>query len=320
MFKKIFAVSMISTLASTILIAPSQAITPSEPTKALVTTDWLTRNLKDPKLVLIHVGDNDRSIYARSHIEGAQFIDWKTQLANSSESKLRNGVVTRTNFFSVARNFGISKDSTVVLYAEGRSNLKATWGSWVFNLYGVPDVRILDGGLLAWTASGGSTTLAIPAKRDRGRYVATAASKKLRATINDVIANATSKQKNRAVIVDTRDDASFAGTNISTGLGNSAAAGHIASAKSIPTAGILNSNGTFKSAAEIRAAYAAVGVTKETPVILYCGTGLLASASWFALTQILGNTNVKNYDGSWFEFSATAPAELIVNPVAKSSN
>jgi len=317
MFKKLFAITVISTLLSTILITPSQAITPSTPTKALVTPAWLASNLKDPNLVLIHVGDNDRSIYARSHIEGAQFIDWKTELANSSESKLRNGVVTRANFFAAARNFGINKDSTVVLYAEGRSNLKATWGSWVFNLYGVPDVRILDGGLLAWTASGGSTTLALPAKKSQGRYVATAPSKKLRATINDVIANAKGKAKTRAVIVDTRDDASFAGTNTSTGLGNAAAAGHIASAKSIPTASILNSNGTFKSAADIRAAYAAVGVTKDTPVILYCGTGLLASASWFALTQILGNTNVKNYDGSWFEFSAAAPADLIVNPTSK---
>jgi thiosulfate/3-mercaptopyruvate sulfurtransferase len=320
MLKKLFAISIIATLASTILVTPSQAVTPSTPTKSLVTPAWLTANLKDPNLVLIHVGDNDRSIYARGHIEGAQFIDWKTELANSSESELRNGVVTRANFFRAARNFGISKNSTVVLYSEGRSNLRATWGAWVFNLYGVPDVRILDGGLLAWTASGGATTLAIPAKKPQGSYVATAASKKLRATINDVIANAKSKGKSRAVIVDTRDDASFAGTNTSTGLGNAAAAGHIASAKSIPTASILNSNGTFKSAADIRAAYAAVGVTKDTPVILYCGTGLLASASWFALTQILGNTNVKNYDGSWFEFAAAAPADLIVNPAAKVSS
>lgn len=316
MFKRIITTVVTLSLASVAFIAPANAITPSTP-KTLVSAKWLTENIKDSNLVLIHVGDNDRSVYARSHIEGAQFIDWKTQLANSSESKLRNGVVTRSTFFSAARDFGISKNSTVVLYAEGRSGLKATWGAWVFNLYGVPDVRILDGGLAAWTASGGATTLAIPAKKARGTYVTTTANKKLRATIEDVIANAQSKPKNRAVIVDTRDEASYAGTNVSTGLGNAAAPGHIASSKSIPTASILNANGTFKSVADIKAAYAAVGVTKDTPVILYCGTGLLASASWFALTQILGNTNVKNYDGSWFEFSASAPAALIENPNAK---
>jgi thiosulfate/3-mercaptopyruvate sulfurtransferase len=113
------------------------------------------------------------------------------------------------------------------------------------------------------------------------------------------------------VIVDTRDVASYEGKAAGTGLGTAAKAGHIASAKSIPTASILNADGTFKSAAEIKAAYAAVGVTKDTKVILYCGTGLLASASWFALTQILGNSNVKNYDGSWFEFAASAPEAVI---------
>lgn len=318
MFKRIIATVVTLSLASVAFVAPASAVTPSTPT-TLVSAKWLSENIKDPKLVLIHVGDNDRSIYARSHIEGAQFIDWKTQLANSSESKLRNGVVTRSAFYTAARDFGISKDSTVVLYHEGRSNLRATWGAWVFNLYGVPDVRLLDGGLAAWTAGGGASTLAIPAKKARGTYVSTSASKKLRATIEEVIANAKSKAKTRAVIVDTRDEASYAGTNVSTGLGASANAGHIASAKSIPTAGILNANGTFKSVAEIKAAYAAVGVTANTPVILYCGTGLLASASWFALTQILGYKNVKNYDGSWFEFSATAPADLITNPAKAAS-
>jgi thiosulfate/3-mercaptopyruvate sulfurtransferase len=318
MLKRIIATVVTLSLGSVAFIAPASAVTPSTP-QALVSAKWLTENIKDPKLVLIHVGDNDRSVYARSHIEGAQFIDWKTQLANSSESKLRNGVVTRSAFYSAARDFGISKDSTVVLYHEGRSNLKATWGAWVFNLYGVPDVRVLDGGLAAWTAAGGATTLAIPAKKTRGTYVSTAASKKLRATIEEVIANAKSKAKTRAVIVDTRDEASYAGTNVSTGLGAAANAGHIASAKSIPTASILNTNGTFKSVADIKAAYAAVGVTANTPVILYCGTGLLASASWFALTQILGYKNVKNYDGSWFEFSASAPTDLIENPAKAAS-
>ena len=121
MFKKLFAITVVSTLASTILISPSQAITPSTPTKALVTPAWLTTNLKDPNLVLIHVGDNDRSIYARGHIEGAQFIDWKTELANSSESKLRNGVVTRANFF----NGGVAE--VVILNTANKAARDATY-------------------------------------------------------------------------------------------------------------------------------------------------------------------------------------------------
>jgi len=226
-------------------------------------------------------------------------------------------VVTRANFDKVLKRLGVTSKSTVVLYAEAKSGLKATWGAWVFNLYGVPDVRILDGGLPKWTSTGGATTFAATAAKPTGTLSASAASSKLRAKIEEVITNAKRTSNLRAVIVDTRDTASYEGKAAGTGLGTAAKSGHIATAKTVPTASILNADGTFKSAAEIKAAYAAVGVNKDTKVILYCGTGLLASASWFALTQILGNNNVKNYDGSWFEFAATAPEAVIETPSSK---
>lgn len=316
MFKKVISAVLATALISSVFAFPAQAVTPSTPTKALVSTAWLKENLADKNLIILHVGDADNSIYVRGHIEGAQYLDWKTELANSSESKLKNGVVVQSKFQQVAKRLGINSDSTVVLYAEGKSGLKATWGSWVFNLYGFPDVRILDGGLLKWTAAGNATTFAVPAAKPAGNFITSNDSHNLRAKISEVISNAQSKSAKRAIIVDTRDSASFAGASASTGLGTAAATGHIASAKSIPTASILNADGTFKSAAEIKAAYAAVGVTSSSKVLLYCGTGLLASASWFALTQILGYLNVKNYDGSWFEFSAQAPKTLIDNPAA----
>lgn len=311
MSKRITLISLIAALFSSTIIPAATAVTPSTPTKALVSTTWLKENLSDPNLILVHIGDNDNSVYARTHIDGAQFINWKTELANSSESKLKNGVVTRTNFDKVLKRLGVTSASTVVLYAEGKSGLKATWGAWVFNLYGVPDVRILDGGLLKWTSAGGASTFATTPVATAGTFKATAASTKLRAKIAEVVRNAKLKSKSKATIVDTRDVASYEGKAAGTGLGTAVKAGHIASAKSIPTTDILNSDGTYKSAAEIKAAYAAIGVTKDTKVILYCGTGLLASASWFALTQIVGNKNVKNYDGSWFEFAAAAPDAVI---------
>lgn len=317
MFKKVTLISLIAALFSSAIVPSATAVSESTPTKTLVSTTWLKANLSDSNLVLVHVGDNDNSVYARTHIEGAQFVNWKTELANSSESKLKNGVVTRTNFDKVLQRLGVTSKSTVVLYAEAKSGLKATWGAWVFNLYGVPDVRILDGGLLKWSSTGGATTFAVTAANPTGTLSATPASSKLRAKIEEVITNVKRKSSLRAVIVDTRDVASYEGKAAGTGLGIAAKSGHIASAKSIPTANILNADGTFKSAVEIKAAYAAIGVTKDTKVILYCGTGLLASASWFALTQILGNTNVKNYDGSWFEFAATAPEAVIETSASK---
>jgi thiosulfate/3-mercaptopyruvate sulfurtransferase len=310
-FKRTLSAVVAAAIAVTAFVQPAQAVTTSTPSKALVSTTWLKENLADKKLVLLHVGDADNSVYLRSHIEGAQFIDWKTQLANASESKLKNGVVTKANFQTVTKNLGINKDSTVVLYHEAKSINKATWGAWVFKLYGFPDVRVLDGGLAKWTADGNAVTLALPAAKKAGNFVAKTASTKLRAAISEVVAAAKSTAKTKPVIVDTRDSASYAGASAATGLGTAPVAGHIATAKSIPTASIQNADGTFKSVSEIKAAYAAIGVNSKTNVLLYCGTGLLASASWFALTQILGYTSVKNYDGSWFEFSTVAPNELV---------
>lgn len=310
-FKKSLAVVVASAIAVAAFVQPAQAVTTSSPTKALVSTSWLKTNLADKKLVVLHVGDADNSIFLRSHIEGAQYLDWKTQLANSSESKLKNGVVTKANFQKVTKALGINNDSTVVLYAEAKSGLKATWGAWVFKLYGFNDVRILDGGLNKWTADGNPTTLVATAAKKAGNFVAKNASTKLRAAISEVVAAAKSTKKTKPVIVDTRDGASYAGTSAATGLGTAPVAGHIATAKSIPTASILNADGTFKSVAEIKTAYAAVGVNSKSNVLLYCGTGLLASASWFALTQVLGYKAVKNYDGSWFEFATVAPSDLV---------
>jgi thiosulfate/3-mercaptopyruvate sulfurtransferase len=310
-FKRTLSAVVAAAIAVTAFVQPAQAVTTSTPSKALVSTTWLKENLADKKLVLLHVGDADNSVYLRSHIEGAQFIDWKTQLANASESKLKNGVVTKANFQTVTKNLGINKDSTVVLYHEAKSINKATWGAWVFKLYGFPDVRVLDGGLAKWTADGNAVTLALPAAKKAGNFVAKTASTKLRAAISEVVAAAKSTAKTKPVIVDTRDSASYAGASAATGLGTAPVAGHIATAKSIPTSSIQNADGTFKSVSEIKAAYAAIGVNSKTNVLLYCGTGLLASASWFALTQILGYISVKNYDGSWFEFSTVAPNELV---------
>lgn len=314
--KKALATFVAAAIAVTAFVQPAQAVTNSTPVKALVSTNWLKANIQDKKLILLHVADADAGIYSRSHIPSAQLIDWKTQLANSSESKLKNGVVTRSNFQKAVKALGVNTDSTVVLYQEGKSVTKATWGAWVFKLYGFKDVRILDGGLNKWTADGNPTTLAATPAKKTGNFAVKGASTKLRATIAEVIAGVRSTSKTKPVIVDNRDAASFAGASASTGLGTAPLAGHIATAKSIPTSALLNADGTYKSVAEIKAAYAAVGVSNKTNVLLYCGTGLLASASWFALTQILGYTLVKNYDGSWYEFATAAPAD-VVEVVAK---
>jgi thiosulfate/3-mercaptopyruvate sulfurtransferase len=88
--------------------------------------------------------------------------------------------------------------------------------------------------------------------------------------------------------------------------------GHIPGAKSIPWGKNCNDDGTFKSFDELKALYAAQGITGEQPVIAYCRIGERSSLTWFALKYLLGFKNVKNYDGSWTEWG-----NLVGAPVEK---
>jgi thiosulfate/3-mercaptopyruvate sulfurtransferase len=88
--------------------------------------------------------------------------------------------------------------------------------------------------------------------------------------------------------------------------------GHIAGAANVPWVKAANDDGTFRSADELKALYDAEGITGDREVIAYCRIGERSSHTWFALQELLGYDNVKNYDGSWTEYGSLvgAPVEM----------
>lgn len=79
----------------------------------------------------------------------------------------------------------------------------------------------------------------------------------------------------------------------------------------MPWSKAANEDGTFKSNEELRALYEAAGLDGSKPIIAYCRIGERSSHTWFALHELLGYQNVKNYDGSWTEYGS-----LVGVPVA----
>src|SRR5687767_1177418 len=106
----------------------------------LVTAEWVEKNLNDPKVRVIEVSV-EPGLFERGHIPGAQNIVWHTDLVDT----VKRDIATQAKFQELAKKLGINSDSTVVLYGDN-NNWFAAWGVWVFNTYGVNNVKLLDGG------------------------------------------------------------------------------------------------------------------------------------------------------------------------------
>jgi len=260
----------------------------------LVTTDWLEKNLNNPKLRLIEVSV-DTGVYERGHIQGAVNFKWHTDLVDP----VKRDIASKENFEKLLRQAGVNNDSTIVIYGDS-NNWFAAWGAWVFDIYGVKNVKLLDGGRKKWEAEKRPLT-PLATKVTAGTIKVSDANNALRARLIDVVAIA--NKKSDTALVDIRSPDEFTGKIFApAGVQETAIrAGHIPGAVNVPWGQAVAEDGTFKSPEELKKVYAAVGIDGKKPIITYCRIGERSSHTWFALSKILGY-NVKNYDGSWTEY------------------
>jgi thiosulfate/3-mercaptopyruvate sulfurtransferase len=261
----------------------------------LVTADWAQDNLGAPGIVFVEV-DEDTSAYDKGHIEGAVKLDWKTDL----QDPLRRDFVDRAQFEQLLSAKGIGNDDTVVLYG-GNNNWFAAYAYWYFKLYGHEQVKLLDGGRKKWELD--SRPLSADAvERPATQYSAEEADTSIRAFRDEVVA-AIGQQN----LVDVRSPDEFSGKLVAPAhLPQEGAQrpGHIPTAVNVPWSKAANEDGTFKSDDELRALYADAGLDESKDTIAYCRIGERSSHTWFVLRELLGQQNVKNYDGSWTEYGS----------------
>ncbi|MEV7966557.1 sulfurtransferase [Sphaerisporangium sp. NPDC088356] len=269
----------------------------------LVDADWVEANLDSPGVVLVEV-DEDASAYDKGHIRGAVKIDWKKDL----QDPVRRDFVDREGFQALLSARGIGNDDTVVLYG-GNNNWFAAYAYWYFKLYGHENVRLLDGGRKKWELDSRELVTDAPA-RPETQYAAKDQNLSLRA-FRDEVVTAIGKLN----LVDVRSPDEFTGKLLAPAhLPQEAAqrGGHIPTARNIPWSKAANDDGTFRSDEELRTLYAGAGVDFDKDTIAYCRIGERSAHTWFVLHEILGQANVKNYDGSWTEYGSLigVPIEL----------
>ena len=260
----------------------------------LVSTEWLEKNLKDPKVRVIEVSVVP-GVYERGHIPGAVNFAWHSDLVDP----VRRDIASQPEFEQLLRKAGVNNDSTTILYGDN-NNWFAAWGAWVFDVYGVNNVKLLDGGRAKWEAEGRALDSRASTPKP-GNVTVKAADKSLRAFLPDVLAAA--EKRSDVQLVDIRSADEYAGKVFAPqGVQELAVrAGHVPGAVNVPWGQAVAADGTFKSADELKKVYAAVGIDGSKPIITYCRIGERSSHTWFALKKILGY-DVRNYDGSWTEY------------------
>ena len=268
----------------------------------LVDADWVEAHIDDPKVVIVEV-DEDTSAYDKNHIKNAVKIDWKSDL----QDPVRRDFVDQEGFEKLLSARGIGNDDTVVLYG-GNNNWFASYAYWYFKLYGHDSVKLLDGGRKKWELDSRDLVEAVP-ERAATTYKAKAQDTSIRAYRDDAVAAIGSLN-----LVDVRSPDEFSGKLLAPAhlpQEQAQRAGHIPTAVSVPWSKAANEDGTFKADDDLRAIYAAAGLDESKDTIAYCRIGERSSHTWFVLKELLGHSNVKNYDGSWTEYGS-----LVGVPVA----
>jgi thiosulfate/3-mercaptopyruvate sulfurtransferase len=261
----------------------------------LVSADWAEQNLSTPGVVFIEV-DEDTSAYDGGHIAGAVKLDWKSDL----QDQVRRDFISKEQFEKLLGERGISNDDIVVLYG-GNNNWFAAYAYWYFKLYGHQNVKLLDGGRKKWELDGRELSKET-VERTPTTYTAADQDTSIRAFRDETIDAIGVKN-----LVDVRSPDEFAGRLLAPAhlpQEQAQRAGHIPTAINIPWSKAANEDGTFKSDDELRALYGAAGLDDGKDTIAYCRIGERSSHTWFALHELLGHQNVKNYDGSWTEYGS----------------
>ena len=271
--------------------------------ESLVSADWVAEHGSDANVRLVEV-DVDTSAYEQGHIAGAVGWNWQSQLQQS----VQRDVVSKEEMEQLLASSGIDNNTTIVLYGDN-NNWFACWAFWQLKYYGHNDVRMMNGGRAKWEADNRPLTTEAPNHAPK-TYQASEPNQAVRAYRDQVLA---SVNAGNISLVDVRSPDEFSGALLAPPAlpqEGSQRGGHIPGAANIPWGQAANEDGTFKSADDLQELYGGKGIDGNRETIAYCRIGERSSHTWFVLTQLLGHSNVRNYDGSWTEWGSIVGAPI----------
>lgn len=280
-------------------------------------SDIKAHHLVDPKTVnqwllekpgfYIPVQVSKHKTFSIEHIPNAKNI-WRPDYGSDIKEPYAGLIPSKEKLQSLLQTLGYTAEKKLILY-DAKANVDALRFSWVLSLYGFDNYYIINGGLKFWKEQG------LPVTKDP-QLEAPKSSYQLTGNFNhSIIANFEEVREaikdTNTILIDTREHYEYLGQPFihngevlpfKKGAFNR---GSIPSAIHLnwSTLADLNGDHRIKSKKDLNYDLAQKGISSEKNIILYCHSGSRTSHTYYVLKHILGYPNVKNYDGSWIEWS-----------------
>jgi len=299
------------------LIGANMAFAASVP-GPLVETDWLAKNQNN--VVILEIRKDIKSFTKKpvfkkdkknsksklkkvaGHIPGSILVNYKKLRTTKTIDgrKVQKMMVSKRAFEKVMQEAGVNKDSAVVIVSKGVGNGDVTMATrfyWQMKYYGFDNMAILNGGMAQWIIDKRAVS-SKASKAKKGNWLATAERNEILATSKDVEAAIKAKTQ----LVDTRAISLYLGTwrKKSYVFAN----GHIPGAKPYPNELLTTTMpAKFLKISDSKSLFNQLGINPNNKSVTYCNSGHLATGSWFVLSELMGNKNVKMYDGSMHQWT-----------------
>ena len=311
--------SQLTSVLLLLLVLFSQGVSALDFPAPLVDTEWLEKHLDEVKILDVREDIESftrKAVLVRkrftgdlklrrtgAHIPGAVLVDY----LNSRSSKeidgnnVRRMLPEKTEFEEMMQSWGINKNDAIVITSLGASNSDVTLATrlyWQLKYFGHDKVAILEGGVVQWELEEKPASIDVHEIKP-GNWIANEERRSILASSEDVAAaiNSTDTQ-----LVDTRSLGFYMGAIKQTYVRKK---GHIPGAKIFPNE-LITSKGAapyFTDVETLKNMATELGIDADANIITYCNSGQLASASWFVFSELMGNKNVKLYDGSMHQWA-----------------
>lgn len=261
-------------------------------TKCLIEAEQLLGSVADYKLIDLRKPEE----FQTGHIPNALNV-WRNQI-NDTSYAYGGMMPTKPQVESLLSKLGILPIDTIVIY-DDKAECDAARLWWILKFYGHNHIKLLNGGLTAWQAADGVLSADSSLSEPTEYHFTGSSDSTILSLIGDV---ELALLDSEVMVLDTRGDSEHSGSEHKKGAAH---AGRIDGSLNLDWAMAVDYNGTnkFLPARELKEMYTSIGIDGTKPVITYCHTGVRSAHTLFVLTELIGYRNIKNYDGSWTEWS-----------------